>query len=137
MSSHPKLVLDTDTLSFYLRKQSNVVAIGQNYLEVHEVFTFSAITRFEILRGMKAKNADSQLRSFDLFCSSNEVIALTDPVIVRAADIYAYLYKSGNIIGDADILIAATALENGLAVVTNNESHFERIPNLQVVNWNN
>ncbi len=39
-------------------------------------------------------------------------------------------------IGDADILIAATAIENNLAIVTNNESHFNRITNLQVINWN-
>jgi antitoxin (DNA-binding transcriptional repressor) of toxin-antitoxin stability system len=41
----------------------------------------------------------------------------------------------GELIGDADILIAATALEHGLAIATGNIVHFERIPGLQVVNW--
>jgi len=36
---------------------------------------------------------------------------------------------------DADILIAATALEHGLVIATGNVTHFGRIPGLQVVNW--
>jgi len=36
---------------------------------------------------------------------------------------------------DADILIAASAIIRGMKVVTNNKSHFRRIPNLQMENW--
>ncbi len=136
MNGLTKLLLDTDTLSLYLRKSPKVVVKAQSYLQQHAVFTFSIITRFEILRGMKVKSAAGQLKFFDLFCRQNEVIKLDENIIVRAADIYADLYKRGQIIGDADILIAATASENGLPVVTNNESHFNRISGLQILNWN-
>ena len=54
---------------------------------------------------------------------------------VRAAEIYADLKADGSLIGDADILIAAMAMVNDLVVVTNNESHFNRIKDLQVENW--
>jgi tRNA(fMet)-specific endonuclease VapC len=56
-------------------------------------------------------------------------------VIVQAAGIYADLYIRGELIGDADILIAATALVNGSVVATNNEEHFRRITGLHVENW--
>jgi tRNA(fMet)-specific endonuclease VapC len=36
---------------------------------------------------------------------------------------------------DADILIAASAIVRGMKVITNNENHFRRIPNLQIDNW--
>ena len=36
---------------------------------------------------------------------------------------------------DADILIAATALTHGLSLVTENPSHFRRIPDLPVESW--
>lgn len=39
------------------------------------------------------------------------------------------------IIDDMDVLIAATALSHSLALLTNNEKHFERIPGLSVENW--
>ncbi len=136
MNFPDKVLLDSDTLSFYFKKYPKVVANGQSYLQQHQIFTFSAISRFEILRGMKVRGATAQLKFFDLFCRQNEIIELNDQIIVRAADIYADLHKRGLLILDADIFIAATALENNLAVVTNNESHFNRITGLQVLNWN-
>lgn len=54
---------------------------------------------------------------------------------MKAADVYAALKQRGAPIGDADILIAASCLVHGFAVVTNNESHFVRIPGLRVENW--
>jgi tRNA(fMet)-specific endonuclease VapC len=136
MSSSSKVLLDTDTLSLYFKKYPKVVAKAQNYLLQYQIFTFSSITRFEILCGMKVKGATGQLKSFDLFCGQNEIIELNDQIIIRAADVYADLYKNGQLIGDADILIAATALEYNLAVITNNENHFSRISGLQILNWN-
>ncbi len=136
MSFSSKVLLDSDTLSFYFKKYPKVVAEAQNYLHQHQVFTFSAISRFEILRGMKVRGATAQLKFFDFFCSQNEILELNDKIIVRAADIYADLYKRGLLILDADILIAATALENNLPIVTNNERHINRISGLQVLNWN-
>jgi tRNA(fMet)-specific endonuclease VapC len=62
-------------------------------------------------------------------------LPITDEVIVRAADIYASLKQRGELISDADILIASTALISRLGVVTNNLAHFRRIPELQLQNW--
>lgn len=53
----------------------------------------------------------------------------------KASDIYADLRAQGEKIGDADILIAATALSWGFGVATNNERHFRRIQGLYVENW--
>jgi tRNA(fMet)-specific endonuclease VapC len=136
MNFASKVLLDTDTLSFYIKHYPKVVAVAQSYLRQYNLFTFSIITRFEILRGMKANGATTGIKSFDFLCSQNEVVGLNDKIIVRAADIYADLYKRGLLILDADILIAATAMENNLPVVTNNERHFNRITGLQIINWN-
>ena len=136
MNFSSKVLLDTDTLSYYIKQYPKVVAVAQDYLHQYGFFTFSIITRFEILRGMKANGATTGIKSFDYLCSQNEIIGIDDKIIIRAADIYADLYKRGLLILDADILIAATALENNLAVVTNNESHFDRITGLQILNWN-
>ena len=48
------------------------------------------------------------------------------------AHIRGELRARGQIIGDADILIAATALDNDLTLVTQNTRHFSRIPNLRL-----
>lgn len=112
------------------------MAEAGKYLKFYKGFTFSIITNFEILRGLNVKNAKRQITKFELIWSQSREINLTDEIVKRAADIYADLYRKGQLVGDADILIAATALEYNLAVVTNNENHFSRISGLQVLNWN-
>ena len=42
------------------------------------------------------------------------------------------LRAEGNLIGDLDILIGATALRHGLTLLTNNRRHFERLADLAI-----
>ena len=135
MTTPVHILLDTDTLSAVLRRNPILASKERAYLHVHRRFTFSIMTRYEILRGLKAKKADRQLIAFDRFCAANNILPLTDPIIIQAADIYADLYRRGELIGDADILIAATAIVEGYGVVTNNERHFGRIRGLTIDNW--
>ncbi len=44
-------------------------------------------------------------------------------------------YPRGAEYGDLDPLLAATALEHGLILVTRNVHHFEHVPQLIVENW--
>ena len=135
MAGSVRLVLDTSILSAIMRNVPSAVARARSYLTVADRLTFSVITRYEILRGLKAKNAERQIQAFGRFCAVSETLYLTDEVIERAAQIYADLRNRGQLVGDADILIAATALENGAGLVTSNGSHFNRIAGLNVENW--
>ena len=131
----PPALIDTDILSAIMRRQAVAVAKAQTYLASHTEFTFSIITRYEILRGLKAKGAQVQIQLFDQFCAANHILAITDEIIDQASEIYADLYQRGQLISDADILIAASAMVHQLTLVTNNENHFGRISGLQVENW--
>ena len=131
----PQVVLDTDILSAIMRRDPIVNPKARAYLAEHGRFTFSILTRYEIRRGLQAKGANQQVTVFDRFCNRNTILPVTEEVAVKAADIYADLSRRGELIGDADILIAATAMVNGLGVVTNNENHFRRIRDLDVANW--
>ena len=128
-------LLDTDILSAIMRKNPSATERARSYLEVHQQFSFSVITRYEVLRGLLAKGAAKQVAAFDKLCATSRVLPLTDFIIVQAATIYADLHRRGELISDADILIAATAITHGLAIVTNNEAHFRRLRDLQVLNW--
>ena len=133
--SSSRLVLDTDILSLLMRKNAAVLAEAGKYLSEHSQFTISIITRYEILRGLKAKGAIKQAERFEDFCLRNRVLPVDDSVIIQAANIYADLYQRGELIADADILIAASAMANECGLVTNNETHFRRITRLRVENW--
>ena len=129
-------LLDTDTLSEVIRgRNEHIRRNSLEYLSTYGRFTFSIITRYEILRGLKSRRAEQQLARFEAECRSSDVLPLTDEMVVTAADIYARLHRAGQLIGDADTLIAATALVHGLTLVTNNTTHFQRVPGLTLVNW--
>jgi tRNA(fMet)-specific endonuclease VapC len=118
-----------------MRKNPLATNRARSYLELHRLFTFSLITRYEVLRGLRAKRATRQIATFDQLCAASRVLPLTDSIVVQAAGIYADLHRRGELIGDADILIAATAIAHGLVVISNNEAHFRRIKNLEIQNW--
>src|SRR4051812_30941232 len=125
-------LLDTDILSALMRQHPAATARAHAYLVQHHRLTFSIITRYELLRGLFVKNAAVQLAAFDQLCNVSDVLPLSEPIVVRAASIYADLHQRGALIGDGDILIAATAIEHGLVVVTNNLNHFQRISGVQL-----
>ena len=132
----PPVLLDTDTLSEVMKtRDPQVRQSAQQYLARYGRFTFSIITRYEILRGLKAKEAIRQIEAFEQRCRGSNVLPLTDEIVVRAADIYADLRRRGQLISDADILIAATALIHSLTLVTENTAHFRRIPGLSIESW--
>jgi tRNA(fMet)-specific endonuclease VapC len=116
----PQVLIDTDILSLLMRRNPAVVANAGLYLAEHKRFSISVITRYEILRGLTVKGAGKQATAFEDFCAQNEVAPISDDVVFRAAEIYADLYQRGELIGDADILIAASALVRGYGLATNN-----------------
>jgi tRNA(fMet)-specific endonuclease VapC len=56
-------------------------------------------------------------------------------LLERAAELYAELRARGQLIEDADLLIAAVALVHDMTLVTHNTAHFTRITGLQVDDW--
>jgi tRNA(fMet)-specific endonuclease VapC len=68
------------------------------------------------------------------FLSDFAILPLTDPIVEHFARMRAALRKQGRLIPDMDLLIAATAIEENLTLVTRNARHFERIVGLRLVN---
>ncbi len=135
MTSTPVL-LDSDTLSEVIKgRDLHVQEHAVAYLRQHSVFRFSIVTRYEILRGLCAKGATRQTAAFLQQCQASSVYPLTEEIVDRAADVYGLLHRRGELISDADLLIAATALVHDLDLVTGNVDHFRRIPELRFINW--
>ena len=129
-------LLDTDMLNELLKqKNANVVKHGAAYLTQHGRFAISAISRYEVLRGLLERNATSQLSRFRVFCNHSRVLPVTDHVLEQAAFLWAVGRRRGFAPNDADLLIAASAMSEGLTLVTGNTSHFSWIPGLRVANW--
>ena len=64
-----------------------------------------------------------------------EVIAPDADVAWRFGQTFRYLKDNGLLIGSNDLWIASTALIAGMPVVTRNEAHFRRVPELEVLGY--
>ena len=130
------VLLDTDMLNEVLKqKNANVVQQATNYLKQHGQFGLSSMTRYELLRGLKEKAATAQLVRFDTFCQNTLVLPITNTILDRAADLWVAARKIGQAGRDADLIIAATALEHSLALVTGNTKDYSWISALRLYDW--
>ncbi|KHG42035.1 MULTISPECIES: type II toxin-antitoxin system VapC family toxin [Aphanizomenonaceae] len=128
-------LIDTNILSFFFRNHSLVIERFQAYLKEYDKINISIITYYEIVSGLKHRDAQKQLTSFQEFVSYNTVLPLTTSSAIISADIYANLRNKGTPIDDIDILIAGIAIANDLIIVTNNIRDFGKIENLEIQDW--
>lgn len=128
-------LLDTDILSELLKQKNSNVVQNAAYLAHYGLFSLSALTRYEIRRGLLHKQATAQLARFEVFCQQSQMLPITDVVLDRAADLWVHANAIGQPKADADLMIAATALEHGLVLATGNTLHFAWAPGLIIVDW--
>lgn len=72
------------------------------------------------------------LAAFREFLRGYAILPLTDPAAARFAQLRATLRQQGQLIPDMDLLIAATAIEGNLILLTRNLRHFTRISDLRL-----
>ena len=91
------------------------------------------ITVGEVYEGA-FEHADPQphLQALRQFLAPLRILGLNDSIMERFAQIRASLRKTGQLIPDFDVLLAATALHHNLVVLTFNLRHFSRIPDLKL-----
>jgi len=89
-------LLDTDILSEFLKqKNPSVLKNAADYLVDFQQFSISAVTRYEVLRGLKDKGASHQLKKFAQFCRHAEVFPITDEILERTSDLWVEARKGG------------------------------------------
>ena len=102
-------------------------------------FALSAITASELLHGVHRADTEGRRSRREAFVetllSRLPVIAF-DLIAARThSRLWAQLASKGVAIGAHDLLIAATAMARGLAVVTRDDRSFPRIQGLSIIRW--
>jgi len=127
--------LDTNIISYLLRGDKDVYDRWLHERLKGNKSIIPLVAYYEARRGLIAAKATARLREFEEMCNALSVDVLTLADIDTASDIYAKQKKQGKPIGDADILIAAQAVNRGYTLVTNNVKHFKGIEGLIFENW--
>lgn len=130
-------LLDTNALSECLRRQPSarflerMVAARRNGLATSTICVMEL--RFGAARHPKGDALWSRIENELL--GDLETLPVDEAVAIRAGELMADLERKGTPIGVEDVLIGATALANGLTVVTRNTRHLARLRGLEVEWW--
>ncbi len=120
------MIFDTDILIWYLRGNPKAAAA----IDESSNRAISLVTFMELLQGAKSKSETHQIKRF-LKDFGFETLPLSEKVGYRAS-IYVEEYALAHGIGVADALVAATAVEENLPVLSGKTKHFKCIKDLQL-----
>lgn len=128
-------LLDTCAISDFVKGETGT----QNKLKETSPadIAVSAITVMELRYGLALNPQWGQKIEpvITSFLESVTILSFSTAEAEQAAQIRVILKSQGQPIGAYDVLIAATALQHNLVMVTANQREFERVPGLQTENW--
>ena len=127
-------LIDTDILIYSLKNNDNV---NKKFRENRDYPIYiSVITYGELMYG--AKKSQNVIKNSAIVHKISQIYSMKEiskTTMDIFADLKTNLSSKGKTIADMDLLIASTALENNLILVTNNTKHFQEIPALKIENW--
>ncbi len=120
-------VLGTDVAIDYLRLQTYAIDLLGDWAAGGWI-SVSSLTHFEVYQGIRpGEESNTTVFLEGLLC-----VPVDAHVAAEAGKISRQLQSYGATIGVADVIIAATALELGVPLITNNAKYFS-IPGLTIV----
>lgn len=120
------MLIDTDVLIWMTRGHMGATTKLQKMVP----WRISAVTYMELAKGCRNKEELARIKKGLVLCQTDIVplnVAISD-LAMQLIDAYALSHSLQ--LGDA--LIAATALEHGLTVLTANSKHFSPIVGLRI-----
>jgi predicted nucleic acid-binding protein len=126
-----KYLVDSDWVADWLYGAKSAVQLLTSLR--HDGLAISVITYGEIYEGIHfGHDPMRSLQLFRNFLRRTSVLGLNRPIMQRFAIVRGSLRRQGQLNGDADLLIAATALHHDLTLLTRNARHFQRVPELKL-----
>lgn len=127
------ILLDTDVCISLLRGNRKVIERRKDFADEVSVSFMSVAELF--YGAEKSANPSKNKSVVEQFLLTVHVINSNRNIMKRFGYLKAHLEQSGIPLADADLLIAATALETCTLLVTGNTKHFSRIKELDLANW--
>ena len=131
------LTLDTDILVDLLRGRKKAVTVIEMFEKSLERLNTTVINLFELYYGAYRLGSVDEIVAVRELENTLEILQLTPKIAEIAGKELAKLAKQGKLIDIRDLLIGIIARENKCTLVTGNIKHFERISELNILNWKN
>lgn len=124
--------LETSFLIDLFRGDTQATELMERIQRSSASITITAMTVAELATGAALAESPREREQLMELIDEVTVLPLDTKEALKAGELTAYLIKSGELIDDFDIAIAAIALSHNESVLTRNRKHFERIPGLVV-----
>jgi predicted nucleic acid-binding protein len=118
------MLVDTDVLVWYMRGNEKAKRAIKNLTG----FSISVVTYMELVQGLRNKEELNILRN-SLRGWKADIIYINEEISTKAMFLVEQYYLSHSI-QLADALIGATAVINGLPLLTSNTKHYKKIKNI-------
>ena len=124
-------LIDTDWVIHYLHAHPAIVPRLDELQP--QGLALSIISLAELYEGVYySRDSEGDEQDLNNFLRGVTVLGLDEAIVKIFGRERGRLRAAGTLIGDFDLLIAATALHQNLTLLTNNRSHFERIDGLRM-----
>lgn len=120
------MLIDTDVLIWMTRGHAGAASRLQSI----PAWRISAVTYMELAQGCRNRQELAQIKK-GLALRQTEILSISTAISNRAMQLIDAYALSHNL-QLADALIAATALEHGLTVLTANTKHFSAVDTLAI-----
>ena len=128
----PSYLIDTDWIIHYLNGQRETVKRLVSLRK--EGLAISIISLAELYEGVYySTNPEGDKKALDDFLTGVSILGLEDEICKIFGKERGKLRKLKIVIGDFDLLIAATCLCYNLTLLTNNIRHFRMVEGLNIV----
>jgi len=129
------LILDTDILVALLKGKRDANEAMQALQEKGDEVATTIISAYELLKGayLSSRPQDNLAEVQELLSNIN-ILDLTLQACEEASKIYQELKKTGSLIGEFDVLIAAIARTHEETIISRDE-HFTFISGIKVTEW--
>lgn len=126
------MLLDTDHCVAILRGSLDV----DRHVAASVPLFVSAVSVAELCYGThRSARPDANLRHVEQLLAGLTVLPLDGAVARRFAALKRTLEVTGTPVADADLQIAAIAIEHRMPLATHNRRHFERVDGLELIDW--
>jgi tRNA(fMet)-specific endonuclease VapC len=130
-----RYLLDTNICIYISKHRPPEVLARFKKLRLGEV-AMSVITHGELWYGVSKSSRQAEAQEvLQELAAMIPVLSIGSDVGERYGEVRSDLEKSGRLIGNNDLWIAAHALALEVVLVTNDESEFVRVKGLAVENW--
>jgi len=126
-------MLDTDISSYIIKRRP--ATLLERFEKHAETLSVSVMTAAELRFGAEKSGRPKLAELVEAYLERLAILDWTNEVTGHYARIRSELERSGQPIGNMDLLIASHAVSQRMTLVTNKLKHFSNVPGLRLELW--